>query len=421
MKDSALKPKKILVVCQHFWPETFRISDICEGLVENGYEVDVLCGIPNYPAGKFFAGYGFLKKRRQTHKGINIIRVSEIPRGNNSNPRIFINYVSFPLFALFYLPMLARNNYDRVLVYGLSPVFMAFPAILLAKIKKIKLYIYVMDFWPHSLFSIMNFENKFIRSAITKMSYWHYRQADGLLAVYKGIQTRLVDIVGVDEEKTIYIPQAPEKLYEQDVPNKALSKRFNGKFNIVFAGNINPAQSFETVLGAVKKLHDAEYRDFTFIILGEGMSKRWLVEEVGRLGLTDYFVFEGLFPVEEVPKYHTIADALIVALSRDPLFEYATPAKIQSYLASGRPIIGAMDGEGQRIVNQSGSGICVDSGDIDGLYEAIKKIMGLSDAERIKMGKRGRKYHFKYYERNKNLSRLIDFVFNDKRVPDTEY
>ncbi|HEV7454990.1 MAG TPA: glycosyltransferase family 4 protein [Candidatus Saccharimonadales bacterium] len=421
MVNKKPKKQKILVVCQHFWPETFRISDICEGLVEQGYEVEVLCGIPNYPAGKFFKGYGFFSKKRQLHNGVSIIRVPEIPRGNNSMFRILVNYVSFPFFALFYVPMLARRKYDRILVYGLSPVFMAFPAIVLAKLKKIKLYIYVMDFWPHSVFSMMKIKSAFLRSVITKVSYWHYRQADGVIGLYKGTQTRLINDIGVPAERTIYIPQAPEKFYEQDVYDKGFAERFKGTFNIVFAGNINPAQCFDVLLGAVKKLDDDGFHNFRFIVLGDGMSKKWVVEEVERLGLTGHFVFEGLVPVEEVPKYHTIADGLIVALSRSPLFDFSVPAKVYSYLASGRPIMAAIDGESQRIINQSGGGICVDSGDTEGLYKALKKITGMTKAERTKMGKRGREYHFKYYERNYNLRRLIDFVCNDTVVPDTEY
>jgi len=421
MKRKKSKHKKILVVCQHFWPETFRITDICEGLVEQGYEVDVLCGIPNYPAGKFFKDYGYFKNRRQTHNGVRIIRAPEIPRGNNSNFRIFVNYVSWPFFSLFYVPFLARNKYDRVFVYALSPVFMALPAILIARLKKIKLFIYVMDFWPHSVFSMLDIKSTFWRNAITNMSYWHYRKADGLIGLYKGTQERLVSEVGVDKEKTIYLPQAPEKFYEKDLPDKKLTKRFKGTFNIVFAGNINPAQCFDIILPAVKKVVDAGYGDFKFIILGEGMSKKWLVEEVDKLGLNDYFVFEGLIPVDQVPKYHTIADALIVALSSTPLFEFSVPAKLYSYLASGRPIIAAIDGESQRIIKQSGAGICVNSGDVKGLSKALKTMMDMSKAERTKMGKRGRAYHFKYYERDYNLGRLIDFVFNDKRVPDKEF
>src|SRR3972149_3015725 len=91
------EPNKILVVCQHFWPESFRINDICDYFIDKKCDVDVLCGIPNYPKGKFFDGYSYFKNRKQEHEGINIRRAFEIPRGNNSNFRIFINYISFPL------------------------------------------------------------------------------------------------------------------------------------------------------------------------------------------------------------------------------------------------------------------------------------------------------------------------------------
>lgn len=416
-----MSKKRILVVCQHFWPETFRITDVCEGLVEKGYEVDVLCGIPNYPAGKFFTDYSLFKNRRQNYKGINIIRAPEIPRGNNTNSRILVNYLSFPFFAMFYLPLLLSRKYDRVLVYQLSPVMMSWPGILVAKMKGIKLYFYICDFWPHSLFSILKFKNKSLRSFITKFSYWHYRQADGLMGVFKGIQTRLISDVGIDKEKTLYITQAAEKLYETDVHDEKLKKRFAGKFNIVFAGSINPAQSFETVLEAAQTVIKKGYKSLNFVIIGDGMSKKWLVDEVKRLGLSKHFSFEGFKPVEDVPKYQTMADALLVALSQSPLFEYGIPAKVQSYMASGKPIVGAMDGEGKRLINDSGSGICADSGDAKGLAKAIVQVMDMSKKDRLAMGTKGRDYHFKHFERNYNLDRLTEFVFNDNRIPDGEY
>jgi len=415
------KNKRILIICQHFWPETFRVTDMAEGLIENGYEVDILCGIPNYPAGKFFDGYGFTKNRRQNYRGANIIRVPEIPRGNNTNLRIFLNYISFPFFSLFYLPWLMTKKYDRVLVYQLSPVFMSLPGIILAKTKKIKLYMYICDFWPHSLFSILHFKNKALINMITKMSYWHYRQADGLMGVFKGIQERLVSLVEIDKQKTLYIPQAAEKLYETEVFDKKLEKRFKGKFNIVFAGSINPAQSFDTVVAAAKSVYDAGHTNFNFIIIGDGMSKPWLVNEVKKQGLEKNFTFEGFKPVEDVPKYQTIADGLVVALTKSPLFEYGIPAKVQSYMASGKPIVGAMDGEGQKLINESGCGICVDSGDAKGLAEAITKLIEMPAKKRAAMGKLGRKYHFAHFERNYNLHRLIEFVFNDNRIVDKEY
>lgn len=416
-----MSKKRVLVVGQHFWPETFRITDICEGLVERGYKVDVLCGTPNYPAGKFFKGYGLFKNRRQVHKGINIIRVPEISRGNNSNFRILVNYLSFPLFSLFYVPLLLTRKYDRVLIYQLSPVMMSWAGILVAKIKRIKLYIYICDFWPHSLFSILHFKNRLLVAFITRFSYWHYRRADGVIGVFKGIQTRLISDVGIDREKTLYIPQVAEKIYESQVHDKKLEQRFKGRFNIVFAGSINPAQSFDTVLEAAKTVVQQGYKNINFIIVGDGMSKNWLVEEVKKLGLENNFSFEGFKPVDEVPKYQTLADALLVALSKSPLFEYGIPAKVQSYMASGKPIVGAMDGEGKRLINDSSCGMCVDSGDAKGLADAIMQLLDMDTKQRLKMGKKGRDYHFKHFERDYNLDRLIKFVFEDQRIPDKEY
>lgn len=421
MKQATNPKKRILIVGQHFWPETFRVTDICEGLVERGYEVDVLCGIPNYPAGKFFRGYGLFSKRRETYKGVNIIRVPEIPRGSNTNFRIFLNYVSYPFFALFYIPWLMTKRYDRILVYQLSPVLMALPGIVLSKLTGTKVFIYVPDFWPHSLFSVVDIQNERIRNALTKMSYWHYRKADGLIGVFKGIQTRFVSEVGVPKEKTLYIPQAPEKIYEQEIHDKKLEKRFKDTFNIVFAGNINPAQSFDTVVAAAKIVYDKGHKNLNYIIIGEGMSKKWLMSEVEKQGLSSQFTFEGLKPVEEVPKYQTIADALIVALSKSPLFEYGIPAKVQSYMASGRPIVAAMDGEGQNLINNSGAGICVDSGDAEGLAKAIIDLVSMPQKKRLAFGKKGQKYHFTHFERENNLDRLIEFVFNDRRIIDKEY
>lgn len=414
--------KRLLIVGQHYWPETFRITDIAEGLVERGYKVDVLCGTPNYPAGKFFKGYSFLGKIKETHSGVTVYRVPEIPRGSNSNFRIFLNYVSFPFFSLFFVPFFLFRRYDRVLAYQLSPVLMSIPAILIAKLTRTPLYFYVCDFWPHSLFSMLSIKSGLVRRVATSVSYWHYRRSDGIIGVFKGMQRMFVSDVGIKEEKTLYIPQAPEKIYEQQITDTDLSKRFAGRFNIMFAGNINPAQCFDVVTQAAKIVKERGHKDINYIIIGEGMSKKWLIEEVKRLNIVDQFVFEGFKPVEEVPKYQTIADATIVALARSPLFEYGIPAKVYSYMPAGKPLIAAMDGEGKRLINDMAKcGICVDSGDIGGLADAIESIVTMKKDERNKLGKNGRDYYFEHFEREMNLTRLEEFVFNNNRIEDTEY
>jgi glycosyltransferase involved in cell wall biosynthesis len=416
------KTKRLLIVGQHYWPETFRISDIAEGLVEKGYEVDVLCGTPNYPSGKFFSGYSFFGKKRESHKGVNIYRSFEIPRGNNTYFRIFMNYISFPFFAMFYVPFFLTRRYDRILSYQLSPVFMSLPAIIISKIKRVPLYFYVCDFWPHSLFSMLSIKSPMLREIVTKMSYWHYRQSDGIIGVFKGMQERFVDEVGTPLERTLYIPQAPEKIYEQSISDESLEERFKDGFNIVFAGNINPAQCFDIVTAAAKIVYEKGHTNVRYIIIGDGMSKKWLEDEVVRLGLAKQFVFEGLKPVSDIPKYQSIADATIVALSKSPLFEYGIPAKVYSYMPAGRPIIASMNGEGQRLINDMAQcGVCVDSGDIEGLAKAIIHTSTLPNKKRDLMGANGKKYYFEHFERERNLDRLEQFVFNNTRIIDNEY
>ena len=126
-------------------------------------------------------------------------------------------------------------------------------------------------------------------------------------------------------------------------------------------------------------------------------------------------------PVKDVPKYQVIADAMIVALSKSPLFEYGIPAKVYSYMPSGKPIVGAMDGAGQDLINSSGCGICVDSGDVTGLANAIKQLYNMKESDRLKMGNKGFSYYKQHFDRDKNLGRLEDFVFNDIRSIDSEY
>lgn len=84
----------ILVVSQYFYPEDFRINDICKEWVKRGYKVTVLTGIPNYPQGKFYKGYSWFRGRRETYEGMGIIRIPLIPRGHNAL-MLMLNYISF--------------------------------------------------------------------------------------------------------------------------------------------------------------------------------------------------------------------------------------------------------------------------------------------------------------------------------------
>lgn len=405
--------KRVLVVCQHFWPEAFRINDITDYLVEKQCEVDVLCGIPNYPKGQFFEGYSVFRNRKQNHNGVRIRRAYEIPRGSNTNLRIFLNYISFPFASLFHIPRLLTKSYDKILLYQLSPVMMSIAGIIVGKIKRIETTMYVLDLWPENLFSVLNVRNRFLRSLITAISHWHYKHVDKLVVLSEKMKRRLMEVTGISDDKIVVLPQACEKIYEQDIDDKELAKRFEGKFNILYAGNISPAQSFETVIEAAKKLKSDGFVDINWIIVGDGMSRKWLEEEVKKANLQDYFTFEGQKPVEDIPRYTAFADALLGCLVKSDLLEATIPAKVMSYFAAGKPMVLAMDGEVKELVNTTiQCGYVGQTEDPRTLARNIKRIHGLSPEERREMGVRGKSYHFAHFERNLILGKLFKFIFN---------
>jgi glycosyltransferase involved in cell wall biosynthesis len=404
--------KKLLVVCQRFWPEEFKVNEICYELVNKGYDVEVICGLPNYPSGRFFPGYGYFSRRKETHNGVRIRRCFEIRRGSNSYFRISLNYLSAFFSSLFKLPYLLTQKYDRIFIYQLAPITMAFIGIIISKIKHIPSIMYVLDVWPENLFSVINFKNKVIRNLIMYISCWHYKNSGKLVTISNSAKTLLEERIGINEDKIIFIPQSCEKFHENELKDTALIERFSGSFNIVYTGNISPVQSFETIIGAAKRIRNDGITDIRWIIVGNGMSLEWVKNEVDKEGLSAFFVFEGMKPVTQIPAYAFIADGMIACLNKLACNGFVIPAKVMSYFASGRPIILAMDGEIKDIVNDNHCGYACGAEDAEELYKNIKKLYSATKDERIAMGNRTREYHLANFAWDMNFEKLEHFIFD---------
>ena len=405
--------KKILVICHHYWPENFRVTDLCQGLVERGYQVDVLCGTPNYPQGRFYSGYSYWGKKREVHNGVQIFRTCEVPRGSNTNLRIFLNYISFPVASFFSLPRFLSKRYDKVLIYQLSPVFMGIAGIIIGKIKKIEVTTYVLDLWPDNLYSVFPVKNRFLRNLLYKISTWFYKKSDKLIAVSPEMESLLGRRTGKKGCELTTIYQYCEKLHERKLVARTLRERFKGYFNVVYTGNITPAQSFETIIDTALLLKKRGYeKKIHFIIVGGGMSVENFKSAIQENQLGRMFNFEGLKPVEEMPKYYDIADALLVTLAKSDLLKLTIPAKVTSYIASGKPIIASLEGSGKVLIEQIGCGLVSSPEDSYGLQENILKLFEMKESHRAKMGKKGVDSHFKFLERNKSVDKIIQFLFH---------
>ena len=98
----------ILIVTQYFWPENFRINDLVREFCKRGHKVTVLTGLPNYPAGRFSAGYGLRGPYRETYGGVEVIRCPLFPRGGGGGMRLALNYGHPP--RVICLPQRLRRN-----------------------------------------------------------------------------------------------------------------------------------------------------------------------------------------------------------------------------------------------------------------------------------------------------------------------
>jgi len=405
--------ERILVVGQHFWPEQFRVNDVVDFMLDKDYEVDVLCGRPNYPSGELAEGYTLWNRKIEKYRGATVYRSFEIPRGDNSNLRILLNYVSFPIASLFRIPRLISKRYDRIFIYQLSPVMMSIAGIILGKLKRVPTTMYVLDLWPENLFSVLDVKNRFLRSVATRISHWHYRRVDKLVALSERMKERLLQVTRKPADRIIVVPQVAEKLYETPLADAALQARFRNTFNVLFTGNISPAQSFDTMIDAAEILKQQGIHDLRWVIVGDGMSRESIECEVRSRMLDDYFVFEGHHPVAEMPKYTNIADVLVGCLVKSDLLEATVPAKVMSYIASAKPVVLAMDGEVQQLINNEiRCGYAGPTEDAEALAANLLRVYSAGKAERAVMAENARVYHQKHFERDTVLLRLLDFIFS---------
>ena len=305
--------KRILVVTQHFWPENFRINDMVEGFLQDGLEVDVLCGLPNYPKGEWFDGYSAHGPWEEHFGTAQIFRAKEWPRKGNTSINIFLNYVSWPLYATAALHRLP-GGYDAVFCFNTSPVLMCWPAIRYAKKHKIPFTNYVLDLWPENLYSVLPVRNSLLRRIAQGVSDHLYKQADRLIAMSEPLQQRLCQRTGKPPRSVAAIPQYCEDFYAVPQHDAALEQQFAGRFNLVFTGTFTPAQSLDMVLRAVLEARAAGADGLHLLLVGDGMSRESLQALAHELNAGDAVTFYGSVPAKEVPKFTALADALLISL-----------------------------------------------------------------------------------------------------------
>jgi glycosyltransferase involved in cell wall biosynthesis len=393
---------KILFVSQYFYPETFRGNDIVFDLVNKGYEVTVLTGKPNYPVGLFYKGYKFWGVQYEQIKGANVIRIPTLPRGKGGALRLILNYLSFTLFSFYHARFKVAKDYDIIFVQQLSPVTMALPGIwALKRNHKAKLYLWVLDLWPESLTATTGITNKFIIGLLNKLVKYIYSKSDFILISSKSFE---ISIKQRSINKDIlYFPNWAESIYEEKELNKNYELPIlpNG-FNIMFAGNIGEAQDFETILSAAIQ---TKAENINWILLGDGRKLDWVRSQVKFNNLDNVFIL-GRYPIEKMPYFFRKANVMLLTLKNSLISDLTVPAKLQAYLASGKIILAAINGEAKSIINEHNIGLACESGDFKSLSENAKILKNISEEQRAKMEKNSRNLYYTSYSKKVLLDNL---------------
>jgi colanic acid biosynthesis glycosyl transferase WcaI len=411
--ESAWNKLDILIVSQYFWPEDIRLNELAIGLVERGHNVTVLTGLPNYPTGKIFPTHGWRGPWTETCEGVRVIRSPLIPRGRKSKIGLVLNYFSFALTASVLALFRAAKSYDVVFVYEISPVTVGFPGMVAAWKARAPMFLWVLDLWPESLSASGMMNSPLANKVASWLARKVYAGSDVILATSQGFETPIQRVAG-EQREVRWFPQWEDLRKDTASIDEAGLPVLPKGFKVVFTGNVGASQDFETVVGAANLLKDR--KDIQFVVVGDGHKLDWVREQVARHGLSETFRCLGRFPSSTMPAFYRQADALLISLRDEPAFAVTVPAKLQSYLAAGKPVVSCVSGEVKKIVSDSGAGIGVDAGSPEALAAAIAELAAKTPAERAEMGRRGRIYMEANYNMDTLFDQLISWFREEKRA-----
>lgn len=398
---------RILLVSQYFSPEPFIINDLVKTLVDQGHEVVVYTGKPNYPEGKIYSGFSEKMFSVETYYNkVKVYRVPLKPRGDGGAKELITNYLSFVFSGLKHLNKIEEKDFDVIFAFGLSPITSVIPAIFLKRKLGCKLTLWVQDLWPESLVATGYIKNKLLLYPVKLLVKWIYKSCDQILVQSNGFK---IPIAKYTNKELTYYPNSikvNEGLASYTLPEE-LKKHFDDNFCLVFAGNLGKAQALDIILNAAERLTDLIH--LKIIIVGSGSLSNWLKNQK-KLRNLDNIELVGRYPMDAMPAIFKRSQGLIVTLSDNEMINYTIPSKIQSYLSSGKPIIGALNGEGAAVINEAQCGFTSRADCSIGLETSIRKLFALTNSHREQLGENGLIYFNNNFNMEAQAENLVSIL-----------
>lgn len=412
-----MTPLRLVFLSQIYSPEPeFRVHLLARGLASRGHRVTAITGFPNYPLGRYYDGYPLAWRRWEYKDGVRVLRLPVYPDHTRSGARRAACYLSLAASASVLGPMMCGPA-DLVWVYT-PPITNAIPGWWISALRGVPFVLEIQDMWPETLAATGVGTSAALQRGIGAFARWAYGRAGAMTVVSPGLKRNLID-KGVPAGKVEVIPNwADEDLYRPVAPDAALARHhgLQERFNVIYAGNMGPAQALVTVLDAAALLLDRP--DVQFVFVGDGLDKASLERMAVQRGLRNVR-FLPREPVERMPALFALAGALLVHLKADPLFEITIPSKTQTYLAAGRPIIMGVAGDAADLVAQAGAGVLARPGDAADLARAVREVAGLSPQRREAMGRAGREFFMAHLSQTVLLDRYEELF--QRMVSGTEH
>jgi colanic acid biosynthesis glycosyl transferase WcaI len=381
---------RILLVTQWFDPEpTFKGLLFAKKLRELGHEVEVLTGFPNYPGGKLYPGFRQSWRRRETIDGVQLTRVPLHTSHDGSAIGRVLNYASFAASATLYGIFFARKA-DLIYVYH-PPITAGMAAALIGLFRRTRFVLDVQDLWPDTLRSTGMLNNERLLGWAAKACDWTYRRASHIVVLSPGFHAAL-RARGVPAQKltTIY-NWCDEAAMREAAPASIDLAPLDGRFNVVFAGNMGKAQALDAVIRAATMVAGQD-RWVQFVLVGGGVEVEALKALARELG-ADNVLFLPRLPMAEIGSVLARADVLLVHLKDDALFKITIPSKTQAYMAVGKPILMAVGGDAADLVAEAGAGAVARPEDPASIAAAVLQLARLSAQQRADMGARAAQFY----------------------------
>ncbi|NET00577.1 MAG: glycosyltransferase family 4 protein [Sphaerospermopsis sp. SIO1G2] len=389
---------RILIYSYNYHPEPIGIAplmtELAEGLVKRGHKVRVVTAMPNYPERQIYQEYRGKFYVNENINGVNIQRSFVWIRPQpNLIDRILLD-ASF-VFTSF-LPAFMGEHPDIIILTSPSlPV--CIPATLLGWLRNCPVVLNLQDILPEAAIHVGLLKNKLLIKIFTALEKFAYAKATKISVIADGFVDNLLS-KGVPEEKIVQISNwvdidfiTPSQ--KEDNPFR-ITHKLNGKFVVLYSGNIALTQGLETVIKAAAQLR--EITDIAFVIVGEAKGLQRLQQNCLELG-ADNVLLLPFQPRQKLPQMLAAADVGLVVQKKN-VISFNMPSKIQVLLASGRAILGSVpdNGTAAKAIQKSGGGIIVPPEDPQALATEILNLY--KNPDQVKnFGENSRKYAVEEY------------------------